>query len=106
MMCPDEHLNDGDKTIFHWCQEGSIGKVKDLLTTGGHLVNQLDSQVASYSYADEKCVFAMSSIMLFSVLSWHGKSLNVAILLLIVNEISVKLCSVLVLSGKKNLKQS
>ena len=48
----------------------------------------------------------MSSIMLFSVLSWHGKSLNVAILLLIVNEISVKQCTVLVLSGKKNLKHS
>ena len=62
MVCPDEHLSDGDKTIFHWCQEGSIGKVKDLLISGGHIVNQLDSQVTYYSQAHEEIIVSVVSL--------------------------------------------
>nr|KAG5692432.1 hypothetical protein BaRGS_013021 [Batillaria attramentaria] len=44
MVCPDEQLTDQQKTIFHWCQEGNMDKVKAMLTSEGHQINEKDSQ--------------------------------------------------------------
>ncbi|KAK7095059.1 acyl-CoA-binding domain-containing protein 6-like [Littorina saxatilis] len=65
MVCPDEQLSDGDKTIFHWCQEGSMDKVKEMLTSGGCSVNRLDEQgIGLLHWASDRGLVDMATMLL------------------------------------------
>ena len=42
---PDDDIEDDQKTIFDWCQEGNTIQVLKILNSGDHDVNGKDSEV-------------------------------------------------------------
>ncbi|KAK7451825.1 hypothetical protein BaRGS_00039798 [Batillaria attramentaria] len=67
MVCPDEQLTDQQKTIFHWCQEGNMDKVKAMLTSEGHQINEKDSQgMGLLHWASDRGLVDMVTMLLDS----------------------------------------
>ncbi|KAL8561171.1 hypothetical protein ACOMHN_029243 [Nucella lapillus] len=65
MVSCDEHLSDGDKTIYDWCQEGAVDRVRDMLSAGGHPVDLLDKQgIGLLHWASDRGLSDMASMLL------------------------------------------
>ncbi|XP_076454834.1 acyl-CoA-binding domain-containing protein 6-like [Babylonia areolata] len=64
MVSADEHLSDGDKTVYDWCQEGAVDRVKDMLSAG-HPIDQLDKQgIGLLHWASDRGLTDMAATLL------------------------------------------
>lgn len=45
MARTESDMSDGEKTVFDWCKEGNVEKVREILGSNSSIVDGLDDEV-------------------------------------------------------------
>ncbi|GFO00131.1 acyl-CoA-binding domain-containing protein 6-like [Plakobranchus ocellatus] len=65
MANPDADLRAEDKTVFDWCKEGDVDKVREMLVSGAASVNDLDEEgLGLLHWASDRGLTSMVEMLL------------------------------------------
>ncbi|ESP04084.1 hypothetical protein LOTGIDRAFT_84139, partial [Lottia gigantea] len=65
MVCEDDDIDDCDKTVFDWCKDGNVDKVKTCLNENTLNVDKLDEEGMSLlHWACDRGLYDMVEILL------------------------------------------